>query len=157
MWHDQNDILLLQKQKPLCQQVSEVKKLVVLSVTSLLVTKASMKNTLRPLKIVPCIYHQLYFQKNLRETRAFIDSNIEVNVITLVYIVKLSLKVRKTDIETMRIDDYTFSTFEIVLADFRMEDKLDRAPFFQKTFLIANTTLKIIFRMFFFTLSNIDI
>lgn len=38
-----------------------------------------------------------------------------------------------------------------------MENKLSRAQFFQKTFLVTNTTLEGIFEMPFFTLSNINI
>lgn len=38
-----------------------------------------------------------------------------------------------------------------------MENKLSRAQFFQKTFLVTNTTLEGILEMPFFTLSNINI
>ena len=38
-----------------------------------------------------------------------------------------------------------------------MEDKLGRAQFFQKIFLVINTTLEVIFEMLFLIFSNVDI
>ena len=45
----------------------------------------------------------------------------------------------------------------MVLANFQVEDKLGRAQFFQETFFVANTILKIILKMLFFTLNNANI
>lgn len=45
----------------------------------------------------------------------------------------------------------------MVLASFQIEDKLRRARFFQKTFLVTNTYVNIIQGMPFFTLSNKDV
>lgn len=82
------------------------------------VTKASMEDTLQPLEKILYIYHLFYFQKDLHETRALINSNSEVNAINLAYTVKLSLIIRKTDIRAWKIDGSIFNTFEIVLVDF---------------------------------------
>lgn len=46
---------------------------------------------------------------------------------TLAYAAKLYLKVRSTDIKVQKIDDSTLETFEIVLANFQVESKLERA------------------------------
>ena len=45
----------------------------------------------------------------------------------------------------------------MVLASFQIEDKLKRALFFQKTFLLVDINIKVILRMFFFIFSNVDI
>ena len=76
---------------------------------------------------------------------------------TPVYAAKLDLKVRKTNIGAQKIDGSTFETFEMVLADFQMEDKLGRAWFFQETFLLANISAEIVLGMPFLTLNNADI
>lgn len=61
--------------------------------------ETNMKNTLQPLKRVPCIHHLLYFQNNQLKTRVLIDLGNEVNTITSAYAAKLDLKIRKTNIE----------------------------------------------------------
>ena len=135
----------------------EAKKLAVVSAISLSVTVTNTKNTLRPLERLPCIHHLLQFRKNLRETRALIESSSEVNAITPAYIAELGLKVEKTNIGAQKIDGSTLNIFEMVLANFQMEDKLSRTQYFQAIFLVANTTLKVIFEIPFFTLSNTNI
>ena len=135
----------------------KAKKLAVVSTISSLVTVASMKDTLRLLEKVLCIYHPLYFQKNLRETRMLINSGSKVNAMTLVYAAKLGLKVRKINIKPQKIDGSILDTFGIVLADFQVEDKLDKTRYFQETLLVVNTTLEVIFGIPFLTLSNADV
>lgn len=61
-------------------------------------TEASIENILRPLEKIPCIYHLLYFLKNLYETRALIDLGNEINAMTPANAAKLGLNVRKTNI-----------------------------------------------------------
>lgn len=61
-----------------------------------MVTKTSMKAIL--LQQVPCIWYQVYFQED--KVEALIDSEIEINVMTPVYIVKLNSVIQKTDIGT---------------------------------------------------------
>ena len=116
-----------------------------------------MKYTLQPLKKVSCIYHPLRFQKDLCKTKALINLGREVNNITPADTAKLGFKIRKTDIETQKIDGSIFDTFEMVLADFQVEDKLGKTRFFQETFLVANTTLELIFGIPFLILNNADV
>lgn len=111
-------MLLLQKQGLLCWQVSKAKKLVIVLATSLLLTEASMKDTLWPLEKVLCIYHSFCFQKNLYKIRVLINSSSEINAIILTYIAKLGLKVGKTNIKAQKIDDSTLNTFKMVLVNF---------------------------------------
>lgn len=44
----------------------------------------------------------------------------------------------------------------MVIAGFQFKNKLEKAEFFQKTFLVADTSMKIVFEMPFPTLSNPD-
>ena len=55
------------------------------------------------------------------------DLGSKVNAITPAYIAKLGLKVQKTDIGAQKIDGSTLDIFEMVLANFQIEDKLGRA------------------------------
>ena len=75
------------------------KKLVVVLATSLSVTVASIEDILWLLEKVLCIHYLLRFQKDLRETRALINSGSEINAMTPAYIAKLGLEVQKTDIK----------------------------------------------------------
>ena len=45
----------------------------------------------------------------------------------------------------------------MVIAGFSFQDKLRKIQFFQKTFLVADTRMKVVLGMFFLTFSNVDI
>ena len=45
----------------------------------------------------------------------------------------------------------------MVLASFQVEDKLNKARFFQKTFLVVDITSEVILGMLFLTFSNADV
>ena len=45
----------------------------------------------------------------------------------------------------------------IVIVGFQLEDKLGRARFFQKSFLLAETSMEVVLGMIFLTLNNADI
>ena len=70
---------------------------------------------------------------------------------------KLGFKVWQTNVETQKIDGFTLKTFEMVIANFEIEDKIDRPKFFYEIFLIVNTKFEIILRISFLKLSNVDI
>ena len=76
---------------------------------------------------------------------------------TSTYAKKLGLLIQKTDVEAQKIDELSLDTFGMVIAGFQVLDKQGRAQFFQKTFLLANTTIEVVLRMFFLTFSNVDI
>ena len=48
-------------------------------------------------------------------------------------------------------------TYEMVIVAFSMKDKVNRLRFFEKTFLVANVSPKVVFRLPFLTLSGADI
>ena len=45
----------------------------------------------------------------------------------------------------------------MVIAGFQVEDKLDRAWFFQESFLLVDTSMEVVLGMPFLTPSNVDI
>ena len=75
----------------------------------------------------------------------------------LAYATKLCLCTRKIDVGTQKIDRFYLDTFRMVIADCSVKNKLERVRFFQKTFLLANISLKVVLGMFFLTLSKADI
>lgn len=76
---------------------------------------------------------------------------------TLIDALKLGFKVRFTNIKASKINNSTFEKFEIILATFRVEDKFNRPRFFQKSFLLLDTSIKVVLRMFFLTFSKANI
>ena len=80
---------------------------------------------------VPYIHYPIQFQKNKKATiQALINSDSEVNVMTLAYAANFGLKVYSINVGAQKIDDSSLKTFGIVIAAFQVEDKLDRARFF---------------------------
>lgn len=76
---------------------------------------------------------------------------------TPTYASKLSLTVRLTNVRAQKVDGSTLKTFDMVLASFQVEDKLERACFFQETFLVTNTSIEVILGMLFLVLNNADV
>ena len=76
---------------------------------------------------------------------------------SLVYIKNLDLKTQKTKIRAQKIHCFTLEISGMVIADFQIENLVDRSRFFQKTFLVANTKFELILDMPFIKISNIDI
>ena len=70
---------------------------------------------------------------------------------------KLGFQVYHTDVRAQKIDGSTFKTFEIVLASFQVEDKFERARFFQEIFLLVNISIEVVLDMLFLTFSNTDV
>ena len=147
-------MLQLSENGPLCNYLSRAKKLVSILATSSSVTQTNKEVTL---KRVPYIYYPLCFRKDTIGVRALVDSGNEINTMTPTYVAKLGLQVRKTDIRAQKIDGSTLETFEMVLADFQVGDKLGRARFFQETFLLADISAEVVLGMFFLNLSNADV
>ena len=73
------------------------------------------------------------------------------------YASKVGLQVYITNVGAQKIDGSTLKIFRMVLASFRVKDKLGRAQFFQETFLLADISTEIVLGIPFFTFSNVDI
>ena len=89
--------------------------------------------------------------------RALIDSGSKVNAMYPTYATKLGLHARKIDLGAQNIDGSYLDTFEMVIADCSVKNKLGRVRFFQKTFLLANIGLEVVLGMPFLTLSKADV
>lgn len=73
------------------------------------------------------------------------------------YVTKLGLVKQKTDVSIQKIDHSLLVTHEVVLAGLSVQDNLGKTWFFEETFLFANTSIEVLLKMVFLTLSNVDI
>ena len=73
------------------------------------------------------------------------------------YTQELWLKIQKTNIGAQKIGGSTLEIFEMVIADFQVEDKIGRPRFFQETFLVVDIKFAVILGIFFLKISNADI
>lgn len=76
---------------------------------------------------------------------------------TLVYAKKLGFWIQKTDVNAQKIDDIILVIHGMVIANFSLQDKYNWDRFFEKTFLVIDTSMKIVFGMLFFSLFDINI
>lgn len=68
----------------------------------------------------------------------------------LTYAAKLGFQIRLTDFGAQKIDGSTLKIFEMVLTSFQIKDKFKMTRFFQKTFLLPNTSMAVILNRLFF-------
>ena len=118
-------------------------------------TKASKKDVI--LDRILCIHYLVSSWKDQDEMLALINLESEVNAMTSLYASKLGLKVCPTNIGAQKVDGSTLKIFGMVLASFQAEDKLRKTHFFQETFLVANTSVKMILGILFLAFSNADV
>lgn len=78
-------------------------------------------------------------------------------MIILAYAKQLGIKTQQINVEAQKIDSLSLKTFKIIIAIFQVVNKLGRVKFFQETLLLAETSMKVVLRMLFFTLSYINI
>ena len=64
---------------------------------------------------------------------------------------------RVTDVDVQKIDKFLLDTYAIVITAFQVVDKLGCFRFFQKTFLLADISIKMVVGMPFFALNNADV
>ena len=138
--------------------VTQGKILVLVLATSTSVTEANKEAQKVILDRLPCIHYPVQFRKDKGATiRAFIDSSSKVNAMTPAYAKHPGLQVRKTNVGAQKINGSSLRTFGMVIAGFQVEDKLSRVRFFQESFLLAETSMKVVLEMPFLALSNADI
>ena len=139
-------------------QATKVKKLIPVLATSTLVTLASKESQKVILNWMPCIHYLMQFWKDKEATiQALINLGSKVKAINPAYAKQLGLQGQKTNVRAQKIDNSLLKTFKIVITGFQIEDKLDKARFFQESFLLTNTSIKVVLRMPFLTLSNANI
>lgn len=92
------------------------KKQMLVLTTSLLMTNASKKATL---KCIPCIYYLVQFRKNkVNNLLVLIDWRSEINAMLPAYTKKLGFQIWKTNIKAQKIDGPILEIFEIVIVSF---------------------------------------
>ena len=106
---------------------------------------------------IPCIHYSVQFKKDMAEVQALIDSRSEVNTMAPAYAKKLGFWVQKTNVDTQMINGSTIKTYGMVIAGFYVQDKFGKARLFQKTFLVPDTSIEVVIRMTFLTLSKVEI
>lgn len=79
---------------------------------------------------VPGIQYLVQFRKNKKDIQLLINSDSEVNVITLAYTKQLGLWIQKTDVGTQKFSGSLLKTFGIVIAELQEVNKLNRVRFF---------------------------
>ena len=87
---------------------------------------------------------------------ALFDSSSEVNAINPTFAKELGLSIRPTDVKAQKIYGTTLNTYRMVVVAFLMTNKANRVKFFEKTFLVANVSLEVVFRMPFLTFNDRD-
>ena len=70
------------------------------------------------------------------------------------YIKKLGHKTWETNVGAQKINGSALKTFEMVIANFQIEDKGGRPKFFQETFFVIYIKFEMILEMPFLKLSN---
>ena len=122
---------------------------------SVLATSVPVTNSSKEIVRIPCIHYPVRFQEE--QVRALLNSGSKVNAMNPAFARKLGLHIRKINVGAQKIDGSVLETFEMVIADFQMEDKGGRPKFFQETFLITNTKFEVILKMPFLKISNANV
>lgn len=79
---------------------------------------STLNNFALPLKYMLYIYYSVQIKKDKAKIQALLDSGNKINLMTLVYAAKLGPKVRSTNVGIQKINNFTFETFEMILASF---------------------------------------
>ncbi len=75
---------------------------------------------------------------------------------TQAYTAKLGLTAWKISIGAQKIDSLPLETYGMVSASFLLQDSLKKVWFFEETFLLANTSIKVVLEIPFLALTNAD-
>lgn len=93
-----------------------------------MIIKANKKNIV--LFKILYIYYLFYFQKYINKAQVLLDLSNKINTMMPIYILKLSLGIDYINVKTQKYNCSIFKMFEIVLASFHIEDKLEKVWFF---------------------------
>lgn len=88
---------------------------------------------------------------------AFFDSSSKVNIIYLIFAKELDLSIGPIDIGAQKIDGIMLDIYRMVVVAFSMMDKANQVRFLEETFLLDNVSLEVVPKMFFLTLSSVDV
>ena len=76
---------------------------------------------------------------------------------SLVFTHELIFKTQKTNVEAQKINSTTLKIYKIIVFIFSVSNKDNRKRFFEKSFLLTNIKSNVVFKMFFLTMSNVNI
>ncbi len=85
------------------------------------------------------------------------NSESKVNTINQVFVLKISLKTRKTNIRAQKIDNIILETYEIIVFTFSLFNKDKSIRIFEYIVLLVNIYLDIILEIVFLMISNANI
>lgn len=117
-------------------------------------TEVSIEVENQQLECILLIQHLVKFQKGHTQVQALIYFGDEVNTITRLL---LKLYISLINIKAQKIDRCTLLIYSMVLSNFQVEDKQEKIRFFQKAFLMANTSIEVVLEIFFLALNKIEI
>ncbi len=123
--------------------------------TAVSATSKSVTANLKALQRVPCIRYPVQFQ--VQQVEALIDSGSEVNAMTPAFAAKLGLSTKPTGVGAQKIDGSPLATYGMAVAAFSLQDSLGKVRFFEETFLLADTSMKVVQGMPFLAFSNAGI
>ena len=97
----------------------------------MLVIGAKKALKMRVLDRVPCICYPVQFRKNKsRDVLTLLNSESEINAMTLAYTDQLGFKVQKIDISAQKINGSLLATYGIAIAVFQVLDTFGYSWFF---------------------------
>ena len=91
------------------------------------------------------------------EVKAYIHSDSKVYTMTSLFAAKLGLSIRPTSIGAQKIDGSALRTYDMTIAGFLIQDRLGKIRFFEGTFWLDDTSIKVVLGMRFIFLSNANI
>lgn len=107
--------------------------------------KRLLEGLFPPLKCVSFIYHLIWFKKDQTKIQVLLDPVSKINVMSPAYMAKLDLKDWPTNLGALKINVSTLEMFEMVLASFWVDIKLNRVRFFQEIFSLAIININVVF------------
>lgn len=97
------------------------------------------------------------FLKRHYKCEVLIDTGNKANTMIPAYVSKLELGFCYTKVKIQKIDASIFQIFRMVLARFLIEKNLEKAQLFQKSFLLANISIKMVLEMLFLIYKNANV
>lgn len=112
------------------------------------------KKTEKELKRIPCVLYSITLKD---QTKVLLDSESKINAMSQTFAYKLDLKIWKTNVGTLKIDDTTLETYGIVVSTFLILDKDSRERFYEESFLLPNVKSDVVLRILFLAMNNADV
>lgn len=105
-----------------------------------------------------CIQYPIQFQgSEVGKIKVLINCNSENNVITPAYLTKWWLRPKPINNSTQKLHGLPPEIYDIASASFLLYNNLGKIWFFEETFLVADINIKVVLKMPFIALGNIDV